>query len=559
MAHQRKDPLVSGPTKGVFSSDGPYDDDPSLLYDALNGYVPDTQGGSSWWSRPGFTLLNDGDKINAVSVAPDNRGQGTHVHVDLDGTVTNFIVIGGHLYRTDDALTVFEDVTPVGVTIDDSFDTRVAFCDLLGTMVVNDSVNRPWIASDLTSTPITGTYIDYDGAGVSWSAYGAPRVYGGSMFFILKEVNGIARRQDVSWSELGDPATGYQQVGFDNNWTLITNSSGALYALWPTNTAMYFFRLSSIGSFAGDVGPDLASTATEDSIGFNVGASTWATMTDFGSTIYFCDALGRPWSVNYGQPPRALWQQMQAFVAASSQGFPSVTSVVATAAQEPTLLLWIVAIWSPTAPSFAPPIQAFVYDVRTGTYVGRWKIKDGASIECLGTLQDGSGRTLLIALGSNELDGESGYGWSMNAITGAPIIMATQDLDPMAIQSGELMATEGQDAVWTDDGEVPEIEVTTNRLGYADSVTWNVDQGTVVTLSDAPCTVSLNTAAMATTVEGTPTPSASEDGTYRLVVGMEGQGRGPTVTISPTTADGPWSFQSVRLQGVPSQADPVDP
>ena len=39
-----------------------------------------------------------------------------------------------------------------------------------GTMVVTDGVNRPWVASNLSSTPITGTYIDFDGMGTAWVA-----------------------------------------------------------------------------------------------------------------------------------------------------------------------------------------------------------------------------------------------------------------------------------------------------------------------------------------------------------------------------------------------------
>lgn len=551
--------LRAGPFKGVFSSSAPYDDSPSFLNDARNGYFPNPSAPSSFYARPGFELQNGGTAV--YTSASTFRGQGSFTHTDLDGSTLNFLVFGGHLFRVNPTFGpgAFEDVTPVGVTIDSAITTRVAFCDLVGTMVVTDGVHRPWIASTLTASPIVGTYIDYDGAAVSWSAYGAPRVYGGSMFFILNQVNSISRRQDIAWSSSGDPSTGYQQPTFDNNWTLITSSSGALFALWGTNNALYFWREASIGTIAGAVGPDLASTATEDAIGFNVGAQAWATMTEYGNTIYFCDGLGRPYSVRPGEAPKAIWLQMQSFVDASSIASPATTALTATGTFEPTLNLWIVAIWGETPAAQTSPIEAFAFDVRTGTYVGRWDVTPHCFIDCLGTFVDSYGRATLVVLGSATTDGVSGFVWTFSSLTGTPSFLTTEGGVFLTTEGGVSLTTEGQDAVWQDNGQVPTIAATTNRLAYADNLTWNIDQGTVVTLSAAPCAVSINTAAQATTVEGTPSPSASNDGTYRLVVGMDAQGRGPTVTVSPTTADSQWSFQSVSLHGVPSLADPLDP
>jgi len=553
----RKNPMSAGPWKGVRTTTEPYDDDAALLLDARNGYIADPSGLSSFASRPGFVLDNGGNAI--FTSASAFRGQGIFTHTELDGTTINFVAMGGHLFRVDGVLSTFTDVTPGGVTIDADISTRVAFCDLVGTMVVTDGVNRPWIASNLTSTPITGTYIDYDSLGTSWSAFGAPRVYGGSMFFILNQVNGISRRQDISWCESGDPSIGYQQTDFDDNWTLITSSSGALFALWGTNNYLYFFREASIGTIAGEVGPTLASTATEDSIGFNVGAQAWATMTEYGNTLYFCDGLGRPYSVRPGEAPKAIWLQMRQIVDESTIAFPAVTARDATGAFESTLNLWLVAIWSPTPSVQAAPLELYAWDVRTGTYVGRWDIGDGCSIECLGSVQDSSGRSVLMMLGSAIPGGASGYAWSFNSLLGTPEALTTEGGVLLTTEGGVQLTTEGQDEPWTDNGSVPTIQAVTNYLGYADDLVWNVDQAVIVTLSDAPCLVSIGTTALATTVEGTPSPSASQNGTYRLVVGMEAQGRGPSVTIQPTTATQQWSVQSVSLRGIPSVADPLDP
>jgi len=102
-------------------------------------------------------------------------------------------------------------VTPVGVTIDAGITVRVYFASLIGTLMVTDGVNRPWIATNLTSTPITGTYIDYDGIGGSWTTIGAPKIYGGAAFVILNAVNGVSRRTDISWSNPGTLSIGWQQ------------------------------------------------------------------------------------------------------------------------------------------------------------------------------------------------------------------------------------------------------------------------------------------------------------------------------------------------------------
>jgi hypothetical protein len=101
--------------------------------------------------------------------------------------------------------------------------------------------------------------------------------------------------------------------------------------------------------------------------------------------------------------------------------------------------------------------------------------------------------------------------------------------------------------------------VTTPRLGYSDDTVWNVDQVTAITTSNAPVVVSVTTPTTLNTIEGTPSPSPSDDGTFRLVVGCDAQGRGVQVTVSPTTADAQWSLQRVAMVAVGSNAGPEDP
>ena len=44
--------------------------------------------------------------------------------------------------------------------------------------------------------------------------------------------------------------------------------------------------------------------------------------------------------------------------------------------------------------------QLFVFDAKSGTYMGRWVIGDGIAIDCIGTFTDNAGRVTLIVLGS---------------------------------------------------------------------------------------------------------------------------------------------------------------
>src|SRR5262245_24337735 len=256
-------------------------------------------------------------------------------------------------------------------------------------LIVNDQVNRPWIASNLGATPITGTYITYDsggGSGVAWSAQDMT-VYGGSLFVILNEVGGVRRQSDISWSEPGTPDIGWQQTDFDNNWTLEQTGSSPLYAIVGTNVALYYFRQRSIGAISGSIGPDLQTTSTHDAISFNVGTRSPASIQAFGNYLYFTDAQGRPWRCALGETPEAIWLNMRAIVDASPTAFPAITEQVTTSAFESGLNLYLVAPYTQNAATAAPPTQMFQFDARSGQYVGRWNVKgpNGIGIECMGT------------------------------------------------------------------------------------------------------------------------------------------------------------------------------
>lgn len=555
----RRNTLRVGPWSGVVTTDDPFDVGPDKLVDARNQYIPAPADQSGTYSRPGFILGNGGDAV--YESADAITGQGFCTHFDADGTPFNFIAFGGHLFRVESGSGVCTDVTPVGVAIDDATSTRVFFASMGGVLCVTDGVHRPWVGSDLDMTPIVGTYIDFDGSGTDWTAFGPPCVFGGSGFFILRTVDSVGARNDIAWSEPNDWTTGYQQTDFDNRWTLEQTGTTPLFALAPTNIALYYFRQRSIGAISGTVGPDLATTATHDAISTNVGTQSPQTIIQFGDTIYFCDAIGRPWSFTLGSAPRPIWHQLRGIVDRSEIAYPAITALTATAAFEPTLNLYCVAIWPVAAGSATRPIEWYTFDANTGTYVGRWSIGSidpGPSVDCLGSFTDDVGRASLVMLGSAVAGGPSGFIWTMNSPTGVPDTLVTEDGVTLTTEDGVELVIEGQPAVWTDNGEIPIRSIQTDRFGYSDDLVWLFDSTTILTGTDAPLAITATTPIAANQIEGTPTPNPSADGINRTTCGLDLQGRSVQLTVSPTTADEQWFIERVSVVGIPSAAMPDD-
>lgn len=558
----KRNTIKDGPWSGAFNTPDPFDGPANRLRAARNLYVPDPGDRSGAYARPGFTLLNGGAQIFTNTVP--FKGQGTWTHFGLDGLPVNFVAIGGHLFREDPATELLTDVTPVGVTIDPATTTRVTFNDMGGVMCVNDGVNRPWIASNISSTPITGTYIDFDGVGGAWVAFAGPYVWGGSGFFVLTSVGGVSARIDIAWSEPNDWTTGYQQTDFDNRWTLEQTGTTPIFGLDPSNINLGYFRQRSIGAISGTVGPDLASTATHDLVSANVGTEAPQTIVQFGDYTYFCDVIGRPWRYARGSQPEPIWHQLRGIIDTSSVGFPGVTARTATAAFDPTLNQYCVAIWSPTPSDSASPTEWAAFDANTGNYVGQWSIgpaDPGISVDCLGSFIDNQGRGQLVVLGSATAGGATGYAWAMSSLVGVADLLVLEDLTTLLTDESTPavdITTEGQVAVWADNGDVPLISATTDRLGYAEDIQWLYDQATILTGNTAPVTITVTTPNEANTLEGTPTPNASADGINRVTCGLDVHGRGVQITVSPTTADSQWSLQRVSVVGIPNPAMPDD-
>jgi hypothetical protein len=473
------------------------------------------------------------------------------------------------------------------------------FCRTFGEqLIISDGVNPPWIASNLDQTPITGTIIDYDGTGMPgsgdpWSARGQPVVYSGSLFFIVQSVNSVVQPPTITWSAPGNPSQGYQQDdGMTNDfayfWVLEQTNAHPLYGLAATNTALFYFRDYSIGAVAGTPGPDFQGSVTSDVVSENIGCLQSATIQQYGQTIFFCDAIGRPFALQSGSPPIPLWLNLRAIVNNATTEFPGASAQVAIATIHPILDLYIVAPWSPLAGTAAAPTEAYCFDVQTLAYVGRWSIRNGATWEAMGILNDTAGYASLIVLGNeppydpgddsvlgtqdgkalgtqdgfalglvNTTIGRTGVIWGMDATSGDGIPISSEDgLFIISSEDGIEITSENQLVSWLDDGVPPTRSFTTFRAGYSPDTIYNFDQATIITQDSASCTVTATTPTVANTLEGTPVPPASQDGTYRLVCGLDLQGRGCELTVSPTTALDQWIAQSVSIVAIPALAGP---
>lgn len=551
-----------GPWKRVATTGkDPYDDSPETLFNAYNGYIPDPKGGSGFFYRPGFALSNDGAQL---SDTVGLRGQGVISHVTPSGTAYNFIAFGGKLYRADAQFVLFTDVTPAsGVTIDPGDTTKVYGCSMGEQLVISDGVNKPWIASDLGTTPITGTEIEFNAAMDDWAAFGPPRIYSGSMLFVLSQVNSTYARTDIAWSAPGDASVGYQQATYDNRWTLIQSSSDPLFATAPTETQVYYFREDAVGYIAGPIGPSWQSNSTPGDLAQNVGTVSPQSVIQFGSTIFFCDQLGRPWRLS-GQELSPLYLQMRGIIDESPIGYPTVNANVASAAYEPYLNLYLAAPYSTNTFLQSPPTEMYAFDVRTTNYVGRWVVSDYAQIDVMGNFSDPSGRQVLVIVGSllPQVDSEpadSGYVWMLGSNTGTGPTLTTEDVLVITTEDDLGLTTLGTTQNWLDGDNPPIRSVQTNKIEYGSDKVMNVDRATVLVGDQDPVTVSIITSAVAQSVQAIPTPNPSADGVNRATAGFDGvQGRGCSVIVAPTTAQEQASIQSVTIFGVLSNAGPED-
>ncbi len=507
---------TAGPFMGVRNIRGsPYIDSSKFLYSAKNMYFRDVKNLSSAVARPGFSL---GTSFIAVSV----HGQGTHPHVDpATGTTYRFFAASGKLYRSDSSFTNFTDVSPAGITIDSGATTRVSMISVGASMVVTDGVNRPWIAANFGATPITGTYIDIDGAGGSWSTWGKPTVYQDSVMFITATVPGgsaVQARVGFVWCEPNQPAVGYTQTGYANFWNMIETGSDPLYALLGTNNGLFVWRASAITVATGTPSINFSSTATRDARGDALGTiSPWA-VAIFGNNIFFPDTFGRPWMMPLDGEPQPIWKQMD-LATQNSAGLQSTISYLTVGAIAPQLNLYVVALY-PSPSATDSPRSASVFDGNTGDYAGEWVLPSSSGSWTVVDIQlnvNGSRRLCVISGGSAYI------------------------LDAL------------EETIWHDDGGTISLECITRDMGY--SANRNLQPDTADLIVGSPEAMSL--VAVQTVYETQQTSNVSpripvtQDGQYLATVGLDGTvTRYAQFTVrGPTSPTEQWGLQRIDVYG----------
>lgn len=529
----------NGPWKSVRNTPDAFNNAPDQLVSATNIYLEDTVHGSAAFGRLGYRLSNGGSAL---------AGPGQCVfsnYVSIGVVDQNFVIAGGKIYRIEDDYTA-TDVTPAAITIGSSV-AQVYMVAFNGHVVVTDGVHSPWIATDLTSTPITGTYIDIDGSGTPWNARGKPEVYGGSLVFILNSYNYVSLTTDIVWSAPGDPATGYIQNPYDFRWTLQQTEASQISALCGTNLALFYFRDYSIGALTGTPatagstsGSDFRNNSTQDAIAANVGCHSAATVVEYGQNIFFADAQGRPWMMPIGGQPQPIWKQMQALFDAQDAVRPGGiierdSPYTATIDGQHGLYLVASRAANIVAGQYTP-CQVAVFDAITGAYEGQWYTGSGNFIEAQGVLYRAGVQThTMIGSITNATPVAGGYLWIQNQLN-----------QPWG------------DGVYPN-RVLPAISVTTPRFGFDANLVQNVDRVTAITGSAAQVKLTVTTPQDSVVVSPTP-PSTSTDGTFRAVAGVQVMGRGITVKIEPqgSDLDDQWSVQQVVAQGVSSLAGPDD-
>lgn len=362
-----------GPFRGVRDVGDAGAQDPAFLQDCINGLFVDPVNGGAVEARPGFQL------VTSSGLESNSAPQGFFGYTDFDAgtnTTRTFCIVGGKVYRQSGS-NIWTDVTPAGITIN-SGAARVHAVPYNGGFIISDGANEPWIASDLTSTPITGTEIEINTAGSAWYAYGKPTVNGGKVFFIVADIAGTKHLSRIAWSEELDAATGYMQSGYTNFWDLIQAPSPAekLLAIQGTNDGLYYFRNYSIGVVRGAVNADFTTASTHDGIATDVGIVEWAQdvclARDF---IWFIDSANRPCRLRLGSKTvEDLGQQLrhriwQVRVAAGS-GVSQITAPqIAYTADLNKVVMMFLTDSSVTANASK---HLYVFDAVTGSYEGRW-------------------------------------------------------------------------------------------------------------------------------------------------------------------------------------------
>ena len=322
----------------------------------------------------------------------------------------------------------------------------------VGYITVRADAAFAWIAgTDALAGGTTGNQAQttnyYAGEGPAYSVFGQPVIYYGAVFVIYSQVEAVYARTTIGWSEPNEPAVGYQQTDYDNQWTLTQTGSAPLYTLVATNDALYYARELSWGAVSGAPGVNFRGTGTHDVVSGNVGCPFPRTAALVLGTIYFADQTGKPYRFPVGGIPEPIWLQAQSIFDATTVSPDS--GVLSWAVVEPNLNLYLLNYRDSSDVN-----TLLVFDAIGGRYAGTWTI--GNEIMAFATQYRDGATTAIgnVSVGFFQLPSTEIYAWKLGLVT---------------------------DNVWADNGvAMLGVGVTTGKLNYSDKTTVTVDQARAI-------------------------------------------------------------------------------
>ena len=322
----------------------------------------------------------------------------------------------------------------------------------LGYVTMRADAGAVWIAgTDAFAGGTTGNQAQttnyYAGEGPAYSVFGQPWIGYGALHCIYEQIEATYARTTFGWSEPNEPAVGYQQTDYDNQWTYTQTGSEPLYAGISTNDATYLFRERSIGAIVGAPGVNYESTATHDVVAGNIGTTAPRSVIHFLGAIYFTDATGKPYRFRLGGYPEPIWTQAQTIFDATTVS--TSTGLAPWAVIEPNLNLYLL-----NYRNSADVNTLLVFDALNGRYAGTWAI--GNEIMQFGFQYRNAATTATgkVLIGFFQLPSTSIYAWKLGLVV---------------------------DDVWADNGTAMlGVAVSGGRLNYSDKMTTTVDQARAV-------------------------------------------------------------------------------
>jgi hypothetical protein len=402
----------SGPYLGMIDTTDPGVAPPEFARMLRNMYVAEGISGRRVIARPGYRVAatsGDGSAGTPLGSGANKRGQLVYTYTETDGSSHAVLICGGRFYEWNaSARTFSEPVTAANfatATITLSATARCEAVTLDGKMVVTDGTNTAFMWDGGTGaaslTKLTGV-----------PAFISPVVYYGTLVAL--------KASDLTtfiWSEVNDPATGYDVGGFNNAWQFVQTSSRPLSALAATNEALFVYRARQAARVYGSPGPDFQSQGTRTDLDSSHGTTGRPIVTDDG--VWYLDADGRPYFCSNAGQIENLWAAAEVSLRTTTRSTLTNAEIVEWAGLD------AVAFGVPSA-GVTWPNTWFLYSRSTRRLIGMFT---GWTANRIGAVLDSASRPTLLFLGSDD-----GYAYDFS-------LPVETEWDDEVITSGAIVTT----------------------------------------------------------------------------------------------------------------------